>query len=641
MASFFLIASIVNDVIRFKAYAHQAAAQRVFNTTRLRRPVVLFAEPGHKVIDSDGGERAERRLRDAAPAAVATAVHVVVVHVGYAQATLYAADGEADASRAYAALNRRYAKAMWTAGADTAVASYGGSKWVGLCSALATSVLTVAAAAADADAASTSDSSPAEDVEAAYWMVGTMTDDGPRLLAYNSGPAAQRAFNAAAREASVVLVMQPDNNVIDTAGDDVAVQVATDAVAAAAAGALHVVAHHGDDTVATVYASDVGEAAARSDYAAIPSKYAKAMWSTGKDTPVDTDGDAEAADLCSSLARTVLVVAGAVEAAAPAESNGEPAPPPEVVVTPYWLVAATYEQDGKGFLKAYDSAAFAERVFYGTAHNSKMSAAVLLSQPGLVMQSSEGDPDAVEECRLTVEEMVGVVHRVVSWYARDHTEATLFTQDQELDARRAYASIFTQYPRSMWTADNDYAVAKYGVRDGVAASGALATAILTVADTPAPVVPVAYYTVAYIQTGQSCIKAYHTEVHARQAYMRIDEDTPRALAAHPGNRRIESSKGAASWAVLAHMVMRKASIAATTVEWVAVSRVWEHVEASMSPADTASEEAAVAAYDRVKGHKARGVWGVGKAEPVKSHGWEKWVGRCEELAQAILQRGNL
>lgn len=51
----------------------------------------------------------------------------------------------------------------------------------------------------------------------------------------------------------------------------------------------------------------------------------------------------------------------------------------------------------------------------------------------------------------------------------------------------------------MWTADSDEAVVAYGTAASVAAPNALATATLTIADTPPPVVPIAYLLVASVE----------------------------------------------------------------------------------------------------------------------------------------------
>lgn len=663
MAPFFLVGYMRGGVPHLRAYDSQSQATRAFIKISQRAPAVLMAEPGHKMLDATQNAARVQIVREAATAAVAGAAYVVAAHVGFAQAAIYGPDGEADASRDYAGIHQRYAKAMWAAESDTAVAAYGGDKWVGICSVLARSVL-AAATPSEADDGDTTVSTPAGgydegappgDADVAYWMVGQAGDDGPRFLAYDSEARARQAFAAAARQSAAVLMVEPDNNVLDSAGDDAAVQEVATAIAIAAAATTYAVAKHIGYTVATIYTDDSGEAAARCAYDAISRNHAKAMCTAGRDTPVEKYGGDIWAGLCSKLALAIVGVAAlsrtpvpaeggssdAEDGAAPSPANGtaDSESLPAMGEATYWLVGTTVARSGAESLKAYDSAAMAQRAYDKAKQGQAMSALVLISQPGLVVLDSLGDAGPVEECRQAAEDSVIAVHRVVSWYAHDHTEACLFTYRQEGVARSMYTLLSRMYPRSMWTADRDNAVATYGHKMGVEASSALASAILTIADTPPPaVVGAQYYTVASFKNGEVTIKAYATEANARIAFQRLDADTPRALASQPGNRPVESSPGDEHASILTNMVVHAAGKAATSVRWVAVSRVWERAEASLMLEDTASEAAAVAAYNRMKGPRARGVWGADSTVAIKSRGWETWLGRCEALAAAILRR---
>ncbi|KAK1865757.1 hypothetical protein I4F81_008280 [Pyropia yezoensis] len=403
-------------------------------------------------------------------------------------------------------------------------------------------------------------------------MAGQAGDDGPRFLAYDSEARARQAFAAAARESAAVLMVEPDNNVLDSAGDDAAVQEVATAIAIAAAATTYAVAKYIGYTVATIYTDDNGEAAARCAYDAISRNQGKAMRTAGRGTPVEKYGGGIWAGLCSKLALAIVGVAAvartpvpaeggssdAEDGAAPSPANGtaDSESPPAMGEATYWLVDTTVARSGAESLKAYDSAVMAQRAYEKAKQGQAMSALVLISQPGLVVLDSLGDAGPVEECRQAAEDSVIAVHRVGSCF----------------------------------------------------------------------------------KNGEVTIKAYATEANARIAFQRLDADTPQALASQPGNRPVESSPGDEHASILTNMVVNAAGKAATSVRWVAVSRVWERAEASLMLEDTASEAAAVAAYNRMKGPRARGVWGADSTVSIKSRGWETWLGRCEALAAAILRR---
>lgn len=650
MASFFVLCSMSRGSRDILAFDDQTRAKRAFERYSQRGPTVLMAEPGHEQLACTRNPAGEQVVRDAATAAVAGATYVVAAHVGFTCARIFGRDGEADASRFYASIHQRYAKAMWAAGNDAAMAAYGMDKWAGLCSDLARSVLAVAVPREAEE-----EGVLQEDVDAAYWIVGRFDGSGPRLSAFDNEARARKAFWGSSRVSSAVLVAEPDNNVLDTAGDDAEVREVTAAVAVAAAGATYVVAKHIGYTVATMHTANDGEAVARSVYDSIPSGNAKTLCIAGRDSPANKSGEDIWAGKCSNLAFAILGVSAAAEAPLPAESDssdveegaasasgsatGDTESPPAMVEAKYWLVGLTIERNGLEILKAHDSAESAQRT-YDEAVQRGMTAAVLMSQPGLDVLAASGDKEPVEACYKAAEGAVNSVHRVVSWYREDHAEALLFTDSQVIDARREYAIIPRIFPRSLWTADSENAVATYGHNIGIEVSSALATAILTIADTPPPPIEAApYYTVSYLTTsGSMAIKGYDTEAQARIAYQRLDEDTPRALAGQPGNLPVESSPGDQDASILTNTVVLATGKATSNVRWVVVRRVFGRVEASLTPKEIESKEAAVAVYKLMKGSKARGVWGADATAAIESRGWTTWLGRCEALAAVILRR---
>lgn len=249
-----------------------------------------------------------------------------------------------------------------------------------------------------------------------------------------------------------------------------------------------------------------------------------------------------------------------------------------------------------------------------------------------------GDTTRVEELRVEMEELTASVHRVVAWHQGDHAEAKLYNLSEVNDAHTKYGSLPLSHSRVMWTADEEIAISSAGSdQAGKAAANKLAQAILTIAESPESVPePIRYYTVAFYKNDEVYIKAYATEANARLQYKRLGSDLPRALAGQPGNRTIESSPGDMDASILPKEVFRVTRMAVETVRWVMVRRAWKRVEAPLRPKDIASKEAAVATYDRIKGRGARGVWGADEPEAIKSNGYPTWLGRCENLAMAIL-----
>lgn len=667
MGTFYLIGAAVDGIPRFKVCADKGIAYKSFHAVSRRRTAVLLSEPGHVELEAtDDDATRVQGLRDAAAAAVAGAAYAVVGHTDYTSGSMYPADGEADAARAYAGMNDRYTKVMWAADSDTAVDSEGDDKQVGVCSTLARSVLAAAAASeVDTDTGVTTDHSPAEsdekgppaeDVKPVFWGVGKMTKDGPCITAYGFDERAQREFNAAARSSPAVLLAYPGNDVLDSAGDDAAVQEVVHAAAVAFAGATHVVVSYLTHVRATVYPAG-DDAAARHAYDAVSSRCTKILWTAGNKAVDASAGSTQWKDLCVHLATSIVTVGAAAEApaseegtssdeddepaaasASPASAGGSAPPTQETPAAAYWLVSTKVLQDGTATLKAYATAATAQFRYKVAVAGRATSAAVLLSQPGSVVLDSAGDAGAVDECVHAAAVAVEYVHRVVTWHRPNETEAALFTIRQEADARRTYSSLPVSYARSMWTADLDKPVAVSGRNAAAkAAACALGKAILTTADRPPPVVvPARYYTVTTYEDGEARVMAYDFEASARAAYRRLDDDTPRAIAGQPGNTAVESSPGNRHPLVLPNVVFRAAAAAAASVKWVMVSRVWEHAEASLAHADTASQDAAVAAYDRVRARRARGVWGADEPEPVVVRGWAAWKRRCGALAAAIL-----
>lgn len=646
MKTFYLVAAAIDGIPRIRAYADTAVAYKALHASSRRGTAVLLSEPGHRELDAtDGLSTQAQALREAAVAAVTGAAYVVVGNVDCTYGTLYAADGEADAARAYASISERYAKVMWATGSGTAVDTCGDDKLVGVCSSLALAVVT-AAAASEADAvtgataghspaASDDEGPPAENVKPVFWALAKMTKDGPSVTAYDTDDRARRDFNAAARGSAAVLLAYPGNDVLDSAGDDAAVQEVTRAAAVAFAGATHVVASYLSHVRATVFPAGEG-AAARRAYDAVPRGCIKILWTAGNKTVDASDGGTHWEDKCAQLARDIVGVAAAAEAPAPEEgSSSDEEDPPAA----YWLVGTTMRRDGTATLKAYATAATAQYRYRAAVAGRAMSAAVLLSEPGTVVLDSAGDAGAVDECVDAAAAAVASAHRVVAWHRPNQTEAVLFTVRQEAAARRTYARLPLSYARSMWTVDHDKPVAAYGRNAAAkAASCALGKAIMTAADRPpTAVVPVRYYTVTtYGDDRQVRVMAYDFEATARAAYRRLDADTPRAIAGQPGNTAVESSAGDRHASVLPNVVFRAAAAAASSVKWVVVSRVWEHAEASLARADTASRDAAVAAYNRLRMRSARGVWCADEPAPVVARGPTAWQGRCGALAAAIL-----
>lgn len=644
MKTFYLLAAAIDGIPEIKVYAYKADAYKAFHAISRRATAVLQTEPGHyerEATDDDATQA--QALRDAAAAAVDGAAYVVVSHQECTIGTLYGVDGEADAARAYADIHEPHGKVMYAAGSRTPVDTAGDKMEVGKCCPLALGVLsaskvtevdtTTDATASHPPAASDEEDPPAENVKPVFWAVAKMTKDGPSVTVYDWDVRAQREFNTAARSSPAALLAYPGNDVVDSAGDDAAVQAVVRAAAEAIAGATHVVVINSSHVFATVYPADEG-AAARRAYDAASSGFIKALWSDGKMT-VDAPVGGHYLDKCTNLARAIVDVAAATEAPAPDEGSISDE---EEVPAAYWLVSTMRLRDILATIKVYATAETAQRWYDSAVNNRGMSAAVMLSEPGSKVLDSAGDAGAIDSCVHAAEAAVASAHRVVTWHRQNQTEAALFTVRQAAAARRTYTRLPLSYARSMWTVDHDKPVASYG-RSAAdkAAACALGKAIMTAGDRLPPVVePVRYYTVTTYDYGQARVMAYDSEATARAAYQRLDEDTARAIAGQPGNTAVESSAGNRHTSVLPNIVFRSAAAAATSVKWVMVSRVWEHAEASLSQTDTASKDAAVAAYNRESARRARGVWGADQPAPVVVTGSTTWQGRCGALAAAIL-----
>ncbi|KAK1869873.1 hypothetical protein I4F81_012338 [Pyropia yezoensis] len=324
------------------------------------------------------------------------------------------------------------------------------------------------------------------------YLLCTMRSGVRRLSAWADKAVAQRYYSHAARRGAAVLMEQPGNVVVSETTSQPRVPVVRDAAIAAAAGANH------------DRSSPAAEADARANNNPIPVRTAKALWSAAQGTAVEEDGFPTWTGLCGDLARAVLGVDAASKAAAAAvveeaanptapPAGSAPAPtgstpsaaesaPPSCVEAAYWPLCVTKPSGQSRFL-AYDSAAFARLVFDKSGRGVAAGcpeAMVLMAQPGGRVLASLGDADAVED---------------------------------------------------------DEAVVAYGTAASVAAPNALATATLTIADTPPPVVPIAYLLVASVKAnGQVAVVAYATDASAWGAYKRLGGETPRALVGQPGNR---------------------------------------------------------------------------------------------------------
>lgn len=120
-----------------------------------------------------------------------------------------------------------------------------------------------------------------------------MINGAPVNKAFFSKEHAERAFRIYSTRAPTVWMCQPQNHMLNSAGDGAVVkklrEAAADAAAAAAAGsaAVYMMVIHVGHLEATIFRSDdapSAEAEARRAFAHIPVCYAKALWRGGSKT---------------------------------------------------------------------------------------------------------------------------------------------------------------------------------------------------------------------------------------------------------------------------------------------------------------------------------------------------------------------
>ncbi|GAB0490668.1 hypothetical protein MMPV_001905 [Pyropia vietnamensis] len=409
--------------------------------------------------------------------------HVVAFFTNAPDAFMFTADQEAMAARMYASFIPRISKAMRSAGRDEAVGTQGDKRIVEVRNVLSRATLANSKVGEGGSGATTESTSSEED-EA-----------------------------ETARQTPTELIAQPSNNVLDSAGDDEAVQAVTDDVAAITARATCAVARYTNHVSASIHAGDDAEADARREYDNVSDASAKAMWIAGQDTAAGTSGHSTNAKTCEALARKVLEVAAAAEAPTSTQ-DGDTLPETDIPEATYWFVGRTVEGKGTTDIKAFADSDSAQKLFNSSRTTS--SALLLMSNPWTVSLDNAKDETLVEELRAEMEGLVASVHRVVASNHGDHAEATLYEHSESMDARAQYGSLPSNCPRSMWTAKDESAVASSGNdKAGKLVANSLAQAIPTIADTPEPAPePIRYSTVAFYRDDEVIIKAYDTVVES-------------------------------------------------------------------------------------------------------------------------------
>ncbi|GAB0490120.1 hypothetical protein MMPV_001352 [Pyropia vietnamensis] len=642
MAPFCAIGFMVRETIIMEYDDDKVRLSAMFEMYSQSLACVLIEEPGHKVLSKAGQPEKVQAIRDKLLGTISEAAYAVVAHFGpYKKAWVYTADQEAAAARRFGDIDKRHTMVMWSAGADGPVASHGEEEMLTVCNNLAKEILAESTvgegeSAAPAESTPTNDdeSASTEEAKIACWMVGTKED----LTAFDSEKVAKQAFISGARNPPAVLIAQPGNNVLDSAGDDDVVQEVVDDIAAALASTTYAVAHYTHHTSGKIHTGDRAEASARAEYENVQAPLAKAMWKVGEDTAVAKSGDSQKAGLSSELARKLVEVAATAEA--PATEEGESDSETETPEVTYWLVGHSRPKLGTSKVLASGTLEFAKGLYDYLGSDPNVSATMLMSMPGMVVLESSGDTTPVEELQADMQETVSSVYGVVATSTGSRIQAILYSRQEYSEARFSYSQLPFQVSRALWTLDQDSPVLTSGKSaEGIRDANNLAKAILMIADTPEPVaVPIRYHTVSFYKGDEVIVKAYDTEANALIQYKRLDEDFPRALAGQPGNRTVESSPGSMPASILTEKVFPTTRKAAETVRWVMVRRVYQRAEASLRPKHTESKEAAVAAFDRIKKRGARGVWGADDPAAIKTNGYATWVGRCEKLAAAILRR---